>query len=106
MGGLHTGTHAGSAIAVTCDHDTATPAARPGCYEHDPAAADQLSAAHDHCCNCRSNCPLLSCSEHALDRVVFRRGVLLTTYGMVLHNAEASGVQCGWKAVQLWTGAH
>lgn len=34
---------------------------------------------------------LALCSEHALDRVVFRRGVLLTTYGMVLHNAEASG---------------
>lgn len=31
----------------------------------------------------------LACRGHALDRVVRRRGVLLTTYGMVQHNAEA-----------------
>lgn len=33
--------------------------------------------------------PFLPRSEHALERVVRRRGVLLTTYGMVQHNAEA-----------------
>ncbi len=32
-----------------------------------------------------------ACRAAALDRVVRRRGVLLTTYGMVLHNAEALG---------------
>jgi hypothetical protein len=32
--------------------------------------------------------PLSACREAALQGVVRRRGVLLTTYGMVLHNAE------------------
>jgi len=35
--------------------------------------------------------PWLACRASALDRVVRRRGVLLTTYGMVLHNSEVLG---------------
>ena len=39
-----------------------------------------------------SSLPLLRrCREAALGRVVRKRGVLLTTYGMVLHNAELLG---------------
>jgi hypothetical protein len=34
---------------------------------------------------------LRRCREAALGRVVRKRGVLLTTYGMVLHNAELLG---------------
>lgn len=31
----------------------------------------------------------MPCRERCLDRVFRHRGVLLTTYGMVLHNSEA-----------------